>query len=30
MAKKPLKNYSKKTIGFNFYRPQGAITSFIL
>ena len=27
MAKKPAENYSKKTIGFNFYRPTGAITS---
>ena len=28
MAKKPAENYSKKTIGFNFKRPSGAITSF--
>ena len=26
MAKKPAENYSKKTIGFNFQRPTGAIT----
>ena len=28
MAKKPAKNSNRKTNGFNFKRPQGAITSF--